>query len=157
MQALRWLVAGFIILNAVSGGLLALRAVVIKRRARIEPGMPAVNALLASIPGPLVGLWLASMTLFLASALLLVLVEPAAVAVFILALALNLVVVRKAHAAIYGRRSNAGALLTSCIVFGMLFFAGIGRSASAAEPSIVAPSPRAPAGERLEVHRHLPR
>jgi hypothetical protein len=141
MQALRWLVAGFIILNAVSGGLLALRAVVIKRRARIDIGMPAVNALLASVPWPLVGLWLASMTLFLASALLLVLVEPAAVAVFVLALALDLAVVWKAHAAIYGRGSG-GALLTRCLLFGMLFLAGNGvfRATPAGSPHTGPPS-----------------
>ena len=68
MQALRWVVAAFIILNAISGGLLALRAVVLKRRARIEVGMPRVNVLLASLPWPLVGLWLVSMALFLTSA-----------------------------------------------------------------------------------------
>ena len=92
MQALRWVVAAFIILNAVSGGLLALRAVALKRRARIDLGMPRVNVLLASLPWPLVGLWLASMTLFLASALLLVLGEPAAVVAFVVALSLNLAV-----------------------------------------------------------------
>jgi hypothetical protein len=146
MQALRWVVAAFIILNALSGGLLALRAVVLKRRARIDLGMPRVNMVLASLPWPLVGLWLASMTLFLASALLLVLGEPVAVAAFVVALSLNLAVVWKAHAAIYGKSSSRGQLLTSCVLFGMLFLAvnGAGSSASA-DSSITAKSKAVPA------------
>jgi hypothetical protein len=139
MQWLRWVVAGFIILNAISGGLLALRAAILKRRARLEPDMPAVNALLASIPGPLVGIWLASMTIFFTSAVLLVLAEPAAVAAFTLALTLNLLVVWKAHEAIYGRSSGAGQILTRCVLFGMLFLAGHGAwSGSSEHPSVLA-------------------
>jgi hypothetical protein len=139
MEWLRWVVAGFIVLNAISGGLLALRAAILKRRARLDPDMPAVNALLASIPGPLVGIWIASMLLFFASAVLLVLTEPAAVAAFILALALNLLVVWKAHEAIYGSNGNASPILTRCVLFGMLFLAGHGAwSASADHPSVLA-------------------
>ena len=141
MEWLRWVIAGFIVLNAISGGLLALRAAILKRRARLEPDMPAVNALLASIPGPLVGIWIASMALFLASAVLLVLMEPAAVAAFILALTLNLLVVWKAHEAIYGhgRNGNAGPILTRCVLFGMLFLAGHGAwSASPEHRSVLA-------------------
>jgi len=135
MQALRWVVAGFIILNAVSGVLLALRAVVLKRRARIELDMPRVNKVLASLPWPIVGFWLASMTLFLASALLLVLGEPAAVAAFVVALTLNLAVVWKAHAAIYGKDSSRGQLLTRSVLFGLLFVGGHGIWTTAQDPS----------------------
>ena len=52
--------------------------------------MPAVNALLATLSWPLVTLWLASMLAFLASAVLLVLEDAAAMVTFVLALALNL-------------------------------------------------------------------
>jgi hypothetical protein len=133
MQALRWVVAAFIILNAISGGLLAFRAVVLKRRARIDLGMPRVNVLLASLPWPLVGLWLGSMALFLTSALLLVLGEPAAVAAFVVALTLNLAVLWKAHTAIYGKDSSRGQLLTRCVLFGLLFlsFSGVWSAPSA--------------------------
>jgi hypothetical protein len=133
MEWLRWVVAGFIVLNAISGGLLALRAVRLKRRERLEPDMPAVNALLASIPGPLVYVWLMSMTLFLASAVLLVLAEPAAVAAFILALTLNLLVVWKAHEAIYGAANGSGQILTRCVLFGLLCLAGHGAWAASRE------------------------
>ena len=133
MEWLRWVVAGFIVLNAISGGLLAFRAARLKRRERIEPDMPAVNALLASIPAPLVYIWLASMALFLASAVLLVLAEPAAVAAFILALTLNLLVVWKAHEAIYGANPGGGQILTRCVLFGMLCLAGHGAWAASRE------------------------
>ena len=159
MQWFRWLIAGFIILNAFSGGLLAVRAAVLKRRARIEPGMPAVNAVLASIPWPLVGLWLASMALFLASAALLLLAEPGAGAAFVTALALNLAVAWRAHTAIYGHSATSGRLLTSCLLFGMLFLArnGVGlvpldptRAPRAADPTHTSE------GARHEVHGDFP-
>ena len=134
MEWLRWLVAAFIVLNAISGGLLALRAVRLKRRERLEPDMPAVNALLASIPAPLVYIWLMSMALFLTSAVLLVLTEPASVAAFILALTLNLLVVWKAHEAIYGSANgSSGQILTRCVLFGMLCLAGHGAWAASRE------------------------
>lgn len=156
-EALRWVVAGFIILNAVSGGLLAFRAVGLKRRARIELGMPAVNAVLASMPWPLVGLWLASMALFLASGALLVFAEPGAIPAFVVALALNLLVVRKAHAAIYGRSAAGGQLLTSCLLFGMLFLArnGVGIAPGPSQPPRAVDHTHAPEGARHEVHGDL--
>ncbi len=104
MQALRWVIAAFIILNAVAGALLALRAVALKRHVRVRSGKPAVNALLATLSWPLVTLWLASMLAFLASAVLLVLEDAAAMVTFVLALALNLATVWKAHEAIHGRQ-----------------------------------------------------
>ena len=126
MQALRWVIAAFIILNAVSGVLLALRAVALKRSG-VAGGGRAVNSLLASLSWPLVGLWLASMTTFLASALLLVLAEPAAMVAFVLALALNLALVWKAHEAINGgKNTRAGEILSRCLLFGLLFAAGNG-------------------------------
>ena len=134
MEWLRWVVAAFIVLNAISGGLLALRAVRLKRRERLDPDMPAVNALLASIPAPLVYIWLTSMVLFVASAVLLVLAEPAAIAAFILALTLNLLVVWKAHEAIYGTANgSSGQILTRCVLFGMLCLAGHGAWAASRE------------------------
>jgi hypothetical protein len=136
MEWLRWVVAAFIVLNAISGGLLALRAARLKRRERLEPDMPAVNALLASIPAPLVYIWLTSMVLFVGSAVLLVLAEPAAIAAFILALTLNLLVVWKAHEAIYGNgtsNGSSGQILTRCVLFGMLCLAGHGAWAASRE------------------------
>ena len=160
MQALWWVIAGFIVLNAFSGGLLAIRAAIIKRRARIEPGMPAVNAVLASIPTPLVAIWLVSMALFIASAALLVFEEPGAAAAFVTALGLNLVVAWKAHAAIYGRSAAGGQLLTSCLLFGMLFLArnGVGiPSNGSSQPGRVSDHTHAPEGARHEVHGDLSR
>ena len=126
MQALRWVIAAFIILNAVSGGLLALRAIALKRSGGVAEERRAVNALLASLSWPLVGLWLASMATFLASALLLVLAEPAAMVAFVLALTLNLALVWKAHEAISGKNTRAGEILSRCLLFGLLFAAGNG-------------------------------
>ena len=158
MQALRWVIAAFIILNAVAGVLLALRAVALKRHVRVRSGMPAVNALLATLSWPLVTLWLASMTAFLASAVLLVLGDAAAMVTFVLALALNLATVWKAHEAIHGGSSKAGEILSRCVLFGLLFLAGNG---SGRRP----PTRRLRGRGRirrmeasdLDVHRNLPR
>jgi len=136
MQALRWVIAAFIILNAVAGVLLALRAVALKRHVRVRSGMPAVNALLATLSWPLVTLWLASMTAFLASAVLLVLEDPAAMVTFVLALALNLATVWKAHEAIHGGSSRAGEILSRCVLFGLLFLAGNGIWAAPSDAAI---------------------
>ena len=123
MQGLRWVIAVFIGLNAVTGILLALRAVALKRQPEIHV-RPAVNALLASLSWPLVGFWLASMTLFLASAVLLIVSDPAATVTFMLALAVNLATVWKAHEEIDGRNSRAGEMLSRCLLFGLLFIGG---------------------------------
>lgn len=126
MQALRCVIAGFIILNGISGVLLALRAVALKQKASVRSGRSGVNVLLASLSWPLVGLWIASMTFFLVSAVLLVMVEPAAMVAFVLALTLNLAVVWKAHEAMNGGSSRAGEVLSRCLLFGFLFLAGNG-------------------------------
>ncbi len=133
MQALRWVIAAFIIVNAVSGVLLALRAVALKRHARVG-GKPAVNALLASLSWPLVGLWLASMAAFLGSAVLLILREPAALVTFVLALTLNLAMLWKAHEEVSGRNTRTGEMLSRCVLFGLLFLAGNGIRATMPEP-----------------------
>jgi hypothetical protein len=125
MQAVRWGIAVFITLNAVAGILMALRAVALKRRTHVHV-RPAVNALLASLSWPLVGFWLASMTLFLASAVLLVFSDPAATVTFILALAVNLATVWKAHEEISGRDSRSAELLSRTLLFGLLFLGGQG-------------------------------
>ena len=125
MQGLRWVLAVFITFNAVTGILLALRAVVLKRRAHVHV-RPAVNALLASLSWPLVGFWLASMMLFLASAVLLIVSDPAAMVTFVLALAVNLATVWKAHEEISGRNSGTGEMLSRCLLFGLLFVGGNG-------------------------------
>jgi hypothetical protein len=134
MQPLRWVIAVFIGLNAVTGILLALRAVALKRRARIHV-RPAVNALLATLSWPLVGLWLASMTLFLASAVLLVVSDPAAMVTFVLALVVNLATVWKAHEQVHGKSSSAGEMLSRSILFGLLFIGGNGILPTPHEPS----------------------
>jgi hypothetical protein len=134
MQALRWVIAVFISLNAITGILLALRAVALKRRARVHV-RPAVNALLATLSWPLVGFWLASMTVFLVSAVLLVVSNPAAMVTFVLALALNLATVWKAHEEINGRNSGAGEMLSRCLLFGLLFIGGNGIWPAAHDPS----------------------
>ena len=126
MFAFRWVIAGFIILNALSGVLLALRAVALKRRPQAASGRSAVNALLASLSWPLVGLWLASMAAFLASALFLILAQPAALVTFMLALTLNLAMLWKAHEEVNGRSSRTGEMLSRCVLFGLLFLAGNG-------------------------------
>ena len=126
MQPLRWVIAAFILLNALSGCLLALRAVALKRRPRTSGGRPAVNALLASLSWPLVGLWIASMAAFLASGVLLVLGEPAALVAFVLGLTLNLAMLWKAHEEMSGRDARAGDLLSRCVLFGLLFIGGNG-------------------------------
>jgi hypothetical protein len=125
MQALRWGIAVFITLNAVTGILMALRAVGLKRRTLVHV-RPAVNALLASLSWSFVGFWLASMTLFLASAVLLVFSDPAATVTFLLALAVNLATVWKAHEEISGGDSRAGELLSRSLLFGLLFLGGQG-------------------------------
>jgi hypothetical protein len=125
MQALRWVIAIFISLNAVTGILLAIRAVALKRRAQVHV-RPAVNALLATLSWPLVGLWVASMTLFLVSAVLLIVSDPAAMVTFVLALVLNLATVWKAHEEVNGSSSRAGEILSRCILFGLLFLLGNG-------------------------------
>ena len=135
MVALRWVIAGFIMLNALSGVLLALRAVALKRRPREASGRSAVNALLASLSWPLIGLWIASMTAFLASALFLILVSPAALVTFLLALTLNLAMLWKAHEEINGRSSRMGEMLSRCVLFGLLFLAGNGIRAMGHEPT----------------------
>jgi hypothetical protein len=145
MLALRWVIAVFIALNALSGVLLALRAVALKRRPQTVSGKSAVNALLASLSWPLVGLWIASMTAFLASAVFLILAEPAALVTFVLALTLNLAMLWKAHEEINGRSSRTGEMLSRCVLFGLLFLAGNGIRASLSEPH---------AGSRLQTHAH---
>ena len=137
MIALRWLIAGFIALNALSGVLLALRAVALKRRPRVA-SRTAVNALLASLSWPLVGLWIGSMAAFLASAVFLILAEPAALVTFLLALTLNLAMLWKAHEEVNGRGSRTGEMLSRCVLFGLLFLAGNG--IRAAEPELHAGS-----------------
>ncbi len=132
--ALRWVIAVFISLNAVTGILLALRAVALKRRSRIHV-RPAVNALLAALSWPLVGLWLASMTLFLASAVLLIVSDPAAMVTFVLALALNLATVWKAHEEVNGKNTRACEMLSRCVLFGLLFVGGNGIWPTAHDPS----------------------
>jgi hypothetical protein len=133
MLALRSVIAGFIILNALSGVLLALRAVALKRRPR-SSSRSAVNALLASLSWPLVMLWIGSMTAFLASAVFLILGEPAALVTFVLALTLNLAMLWKAHEEIHGRSSRTGEMLSRCVLFGLLFLAGNGIRATMPEP-----------------------
>ena len=135
MQAFRWVIAAFIILNAVAGVLLALRAVALKRHVPVRSGMPAVNALLATLSWPLVALWLASMLAFLASAALLVLEDAAAMVTFVLALALNLATVWKAHEAMHGNSSKSGEMLSRCVLFGLLFVGGNGIWTSAHDAS----------------------
>ena len=97
--------------------------------------MPAVNALLHILSWPLVTLWLASMLAFLASAVLLVLGDAAAMVTFVLALALNLATVWKAHEAIHGNSSKAGEMLSRCLLFGLLFVGGNGIWTTAHDPS----------------------
>lgn len=123
MQVLRWLIAGFIGLNAVSGVAVAFRAALKKRRLGGAGAVEGRRPWISPAPG-LWGLWIASMAMFLASAVLLVLVEPAAGVAFGLGLVLNLAVVWKVHDAIEGQPSGAAEKLTSGLLFGLLFLAG---------------------------------
>lgn len=125
-EAFRWSIGTFILLNAIWGAAPAIR---VARRKLAVPrivGPRPVDPLVESLSWPLVVLWLASLALFVASAVLLALAQPATVAVFFSAFLLDAVVFWGAQRRAVGAAFEARQRLTRQLLFGLLAVGSLG-------------------------------
>jgi hypothetical protein len=137
-EALRGIIGGFILWNAIWGAVAAIRVARRKRATARIAGPRPVDPVLESLSWPLVVLWLSTLVLFVASAVLLVLASPATVVVFLSAFLLDAIVFwgaqRRAVGAAFGARQS----LTRLLLFGLLAVASLGEQS---RPHSYAPAP----------------
>jgi hypothetical protein len=150
-EAFRWIIGAFIALNAIWGAGPALRVARRKRAVRRLAGPRPVDAVLESLSWPLIVLWLASLVLFLASAVLLVLARPATVVVFLSAFLLDAVVFWVAQRRAAGAALQARETITRQILFGLHAVASLGE-----RPALREEFPRPPDGLRSDERRRGP-
>jgi hypothetical protein len=132
-EAFRWFIGAFIGLNAIWGVLPALRLAKRKRAVERRAGPRPVDAVLESLSWPMVVLWILSLVLFLASAVLLVLARPAAVVLFLSAFLLDAAAFWGAQRRAAGAAFRARQALTRQILFGLLAVASLGEGPASRE------------------------
>jgi hypothetical protein len=130
-------------LNGFFGAVSAIRVAAWKLEARRGDR----RAVLTAMPWRLILLWIASMTLFLVSAVLVVRQRPEAPVVFFAALAVDLTVFWTAQRSAVGATPAARGRLTRYLLFGLLFTAGLGARAANSHPT-TAPEGRAAMSSR---------
>jgi hypothetical protein len=126
MHLIRWAVAGFFLLNAVYGSVLAFRAMGRRLAGRVPSDVRQLppEAVFSRMPWRLMTLWIAAMALFVASAALLVLERPEALLTYIAALLLDLRVVRVVQSSLRGISLETRDRIASRLLFGLLFTGG---------------------------------
>ncbi|HEY4228917.1 MAG TPA: hypothetical protein VGO79_02030 [Thermoanaerobaculia bacterium] len=150
-EAFRWIIGTFIGLNAIWGTVSALRLARRKRAVKRLAGPRPLDAVLESLSWPMIVLWLSSLVLFLASAVLLVLAKPATVVVFLSAFLLDAVVFWGAQRRAAGAAFRARQSLTRQILFGLLAVVSLGE-----EPMSREDFPRPPDGLLSDDRRRGP-
>jgi len=150
-EAFRWIVGAFIGWNAIWGVVPALRLARRKRAVERLAGPRPLDAVLESLSWPMIVLWLSSLVLFLASAVLLILAKPATVAVFLSAFLLDAVVFWGAQRRAAGAAFRARQILTRHVLFGLLAVASLGERPASREGF-----PRPPDGLLSDAERRGP-
>ena len=150
-ETFRWIIGTFIGWNAIWGARPAFRVARRKRTVKRLVGPRPVDPVLESLSWPLIVLWLSSLVLFLASAVLLVLAKPATVAVFLSAFLLDAVVFWGAQRRAAGAAFRARQSLTRQILFGLSAVASLGERPASREEF-----PRPPNGLRSHGGRRGP-
>jgi len=150
-EAFRWIVGAFIGWNAIWGAVPALRLARRKRAVESLAGPRPLDAVLESLSWPMIVLWLSSLVLFLASAVLLVLAKTATVVVFLSAFLLDAVVFWGAQRRAAGAAFQARQAITRQILFGLHAVASLGE-----RPALREEFPRPPHGLGSDGGRRRP-
>jgi hypothetical protein len=123
MDVLRFLIAGFILLNTLLAAISAIRVVALK--VRLDAGRPdPAEAVIAGMSWPVLSLWIGSMALLAASAVLLIQGSALALATFFAALVLDGTVFWTAQRSVRGESPATRERLTGYLLFGLPFAGG---------------------------------